>query len=143
MGLGLGGLVDGIVIHQVLQWHHMVSATEGNPLTTVEGLETNTLADGFFHVATVIVMLLGVAGSMAAWRRGCRAPTPLSLAGAVLAGWGIFNVLEGLVDHVVLGVHHVRDDLGGPASWDIGFLALGAVLVAAGTAMHQAGERRT
>ena len=25
LGLGLGGFVDGIVLHQVLQWHHMVS----------------------------------------------------------------------------------------------------------------------
>src|SRR5215212_10407320 len=23
LGLGLGGFVDGIVLHQVLQWHHM------------------------------------------------------------------------------------------------------------------------
>jgi hypothetical protein len=25
LGLGLGGFFDGIVLHQVLQWHHMVS----------------------------------------------------------------------------------------------------------------------
>ena len=24
-GLGLGGFVDGIVLHQLLQWHHMLS----------------------------------------------------------------------------------------------------------------------
>jgi uncharacterized membrane protein len=24
-GLGLGGFFDGIVLHQVLQWHHMLS----------------------------------------------------------------------------------------------------------------------
>jgi uncharacterized membrane protein len=24
LGLGLGGLIDGIVFHQVLQWHHMI-----------------------------------------------------------------------------------------------------------------------
>ena len=49
-GLGLGGFVDGIVLHQVLQWHHMVSSTEDHPMTTLAGLEVNTLADGFFHV---------------------------------------------------------------------------------------------
>ena len=24
-GLGLGGFIDGIVLHQILQWHHMVT----------------------------------------------------------------------------------------------------------------------
>jgi uncharacterized membrane protein len=25
LGLGLGGFVDGIVLHQILQWHHMLT----------------------------------------------------------------------------------------------------------------------
>jgi uncharacterized membrane protein len=50
LGLGLGGFVDGIVLHQVLQWHHMVSHVEDYPMTTLEGLEVNTFADGLFHV---------------------------------------------------------------------------------------------
>src|SRR5687767_15168137 len=28
LGLGLGGFFDGIVLHQLLQWHHMVSNVE-------------------------------------------------------------------------------------------------------------------
>ena len=54
-GLGLGGFVDGIVLHQILQWHHMVSAEA--PSNTVAGLELNTLADGFFHLATWILVV--------------------------------------------------------------------------------------
>ena len=61
LGLGLGGFFDGILLHQVLQWHHMISDTEGNPVDTVEGLEANTLADGLFHVATWVLVLVGVA----------------------------------------------------------------------------------
>jgi uncharacterized membrane protein len=38
------------VLHQVLQWHHMVSHVEDYPMTTLEGLEVNTFADGLFHV---------------------------------------------------------------------------------------------
>jgi uncharacterized membrane protein len=49
-GLGLGGFVDGILLHEVLQWHHMVSSEY--PTNTVAGLEVNTLADGLFHIAT-------------------------------------------------------------------------------------------
>ena len=52
LGTGLGGFVDGIVLHQILQWHHMMSDTAGYPVTTLRGLEVNTVADGFFHVVT-------------------------------------------------------------------------------------------
>ncbi|MGD9755596.1 MAG: DUF2243 domain-containing protein, partial [Acidimicrobiia bacterium] len=27
IGIGLGGFVDGIVLHQVLQWHHLLTNT--------------------------------------------------------------------------------------------------------------------
>ena len=44
LGVGLGGFVDGIVLHQVLQWHHMLSSTGSDniglrayPVTTVPG----------------------------------------------------------------------------------------------------------
>jgi uncharacterized membrane protein len=47
LGLGLGRFFDGIVLHQILQWHHMLSAIE--PVDTVRGLEINTLGDGLFH----------------------------------------------------------------------------------------------
>lgn len=52
VGTRLGGFVDGIVLHQVLQWHHMVSATGDHLVTTVAGLEVDTLADGVFHLLT-------------------------------------------------------------------------------------------
>lgn len=59
----------------------------------------------------------------------------------MIAGWGGFNLVEGLVDHQLLGVHHVRDDLGGPLAWDLGFLALGAALVAVGWLLMRSGSR--
>ncbi len=37
MGLGLGGLLDAVVLHQILQWHHMLSDTDGNSVTTLGG----------------------------------------------------------------------------------------------------------
>ena len=50
----------------------------------------------------------------------------------LLVGWGAFNLVEGLVDHQILGIHHVRDDLGGPVGWDLAFLGLSALLVVGG-----------
>ena len=28
LGVGLGGFVDGILLHQLLQWHHMLTSTD-------------------------------------------------------------------------------------------------------------------
>jgi uncharacterized membrane protein len=138
-GLGLGGFVDGIALHQILQWHHMVSAKR--PPTTLAGLELNTLADGFFHVATWVLVVAASITSITAWRQGRLAPSYSFHFGLVLTGWGIFNVVEGLIDHQLLGVHHVRDDLGAPLSWDIGFLVVGILLIAGGRPLHRRGAR--
>ena len=48
-------------------------------------------------------------------------------------------MVEGLIDHRLLGVHHVRDDLGGPLRRDLGFLVLGAALIVGGGALHRRG----
>ena len=60
--------------------------------------------------------------------------------GLLLAGWGLFNLVEGVVDHHLLQLHHVRDDLGGPLSWDLGFLAVSVVLLVGGWALHRRGR---
>jgi uncharacterized membrane protein len=133
LGLGLGGFIDGIVLHQILQWHHMLTGDNGGePMDTVAGLETNTLVDGLFHVATWILVLSASVLLVRAWQRGELAPPWRMHVGLLLAGWGVFNLVEGLVDHQLLGIHHVRDDLGAPLGWDLGFLAFGALLVVGG-----------
>ncbi|MDQ4055679.1 MAG: DUF2243 domain-containing protein [Actinomycetota bacterium] len=139
-GLGFGGFIDGIVLHQILQWHHMISDVEDYPMTTLAGLEANTLADGFFHVATWLLLLAASSVAVSDWRRGQLAPSWGFHFGLVLMGWGIFNLVEGVMNHHILGVHHVRDDLGSPLSWDIGFLILGALLIAGGWLLHNAGR---
>jgi uncharacterized membrane protein len=132
LGVGLGGFVDGILLHQVLQWHHMLTSEGCCTSRTVAGLEHNTLADGLFHVAAWLAVVAGTAAYIRDWQRGRVAPPWRAHAGAVLFGWGTFNLVEGLIDHELLGIHHVRDDLGGPLGWDIGFLALAALQMAAG-----------
>ena len=142
LGLGLGGFVDGIVLHQVLQWHHMLTGNAGGePMDTVAGLEANTLADGFFHVATWILVAVATGMLVRAWQRGELAPPWRVHIGFMLAGWGAFNIVEGLIDHQLLGIHHVRDDLGAPLGWDLGFLAFGVALVVVGAALARSGER--
>lgn len=133
LGMGFGGFVDGIAIHQILQWHHMDTGLNdvAFPRSTVASLERSATLDGVFHAGTWVIAIAGLLLLWAALRRGRRV-TWRTLVGLMLVGWGLFNLVEGVVNHQVLGIHHLRDDLGGPLSWDLGFLAWGALLIAAG-----------
>jgi uncharacterized membrane protein len=137
LGIGLGGFVDGIVLHQILQWHHMLSSEGGSPPTTVAGLEVNTLWDGLFHASTWVLTVVGLYLLMRAVGRGASWSGRL-LLGLMLAGWGTFNLVEGVVDHHVLGIHHVKADA---PVLDIVFLAVGGLLLVVGLVLARAGER--
>ena len=137
LGIGLGGFVDGIVLHQVLQWHHMLTSTGEQPMTTVAGLEANTLADGLFHTATWLFVAAGSWLKLRAWQSRRLAPSWRRQLGLLLLGWGAFNLAEGLINHQLLGIHHVRDDLGGPIGWDLAFLAFGVLLMVAGWSLQR------
>ena len=58
-------------------------------------------------------------------------------------GWGLFNLVEGTVNHHILGIHSVRDDLGGSLAWDLGFLASGVVLIGLGVLLVRWAAQRT
>ena len=134
-GVGLGAFVDGIVFHQILQLHNMLSARR--PPTTVVDLEVNMVWDGLFHAFAWTSTVVGV---VLLFRAGRRADVPWSgraLGGAALAGWGLFNLVEGVIDHHLLGVHHVVERLG-PSRWDVAFLAAGAALALGGAIMIRA-----
>ena len=129
LGLGLGGFVDGIILHQILQWHNMGSAIV--PPTTMEQMAQNMRWDGLFHVATLVLTLLGIA---LLWREGRDGTAPSTLRvllGQMILGWGVFNLVEGIVDHHLLGVHHVRDLPAHVPAYDWLFLGLGGVLLIA------------
>ncbi len=147
LGVGLGGFVDGILLHQLLQWHHMLTSTNHDHIgvkyynpKTVSGLEMNTVWDGIFHTVCWIAVLLGLAilySRVTHNRR--RVWTSRVLWGWVLVGWGLFNLVEGVLDHHILGIHHVYAGEG-QLWWDIGFLVLGALLVACGYLLQRSGQ---
>jgi uncharacterized membrane protein len=137
LGTGLGGFVDGILLHQILQWHNMLSSVR--PPTTLVEMKVNMVWDGLFHAFTWVVTAVGLA---LLWRAGRRADVPWSgrtFGGALLAGWGLFNFVEGVIDHQILGIHHVHPGAN-ELAWDVGFLASGLVLMFVGYMLIRAGR---
>lgn len=128
LGMSFAAFFDGIVLHQILQWHHMLSSVESPK--TVAGLEANTFWDGMFLAAATS---LTIAGMVMLWRSSRRGEVLRSqaLMGALLIGTGGFNVVEGIIDHHILQIHHVKSGINEPF-WDFGFLLLSAILVMVG-----------
>lgn len=133
LGVGMGGFVDGILFHQILQIHNMISARK--PPTTLENLEQAMVFDGLFHVLTWTTTAIGLAMLHRAGRLALQGRSVWSgriLLGGMLIGWGAFNLIEGLIDHHILHVHHVHERAGGVSLYDWLFLASGPALAAIG-----------
>ncbi|MDX2024456.1 MAG: DUF2243 domain-containing protein [Deltaproteobacteria bacterium] len=139
LGLGLGGFFDAIVFRLLLQWHSVVYNKV--PPVTLFGLRYNMVWDGLFLAVTWLVM---AAGLILLWHSVKRAqklcPTSV-LTGAFATGWGLFNVIEGLVNHHLLQLHHLHP---GPneQAWDIGFVVVGAAAAAVGSLVVLGGRAK-
>jgi len=141
LGLGLGGFFDGIVLHQILQWHHMATSA-GYPPDSLDNLKFNTLLDGLFHAATYVFVVIGLVRLWQAAHRQRLWWSGKMLAGSMLMGFGLFNVVEGIVDHHVLALHHVNETVppGQWIYWDVGFLVWGTAMLFAGWRLLKAGK---
>jgi uncharacterized membrane protein len=140
LGTGLGGFVDGIVLHQILQWHNMLSSVRP-PVDLVE-MKYNMVWDGLFHAFTWIMVALGL---WRLWMAGKRDDVPWSartFMGSLVLGWGLFNFIEGMIDHQILGIHHVHPGEG-QLTWDLGFLAFGLLQILVGGMAIRAGQGDT
>lgn len=116
LGFALGGFFDGILLHQILQWHHLLSLVSG-----MADLRTQILWDGYFHALMYILAVLALWGL---WLG--RPVTPVGrryLLGLLLAGFGAWHIVDAVVSHWVLGIHRVRLDSPNPLMWDLLWLA--------------------
>jgi len=135
LGFALGGFFDSILLHQVLQWHHLLSAVPG-----VQDIRVQVLADGLFHALMYVVALGGVAllwtGRRALAARGVGHRLPAD----ALVGFGVWHVLDGVVSHWVLGIHRIRMDVADPLLWDLAwFVVFGVVPAALGWWLRRQG----
>ena len=128
LGVALGGFFDGILLHQILQWHHLLSL-----VPQVSDLRMQVLWDGWFHALMYVLALAGLWGlwhtrhAVAGQRAGRR------LLAALLVGIGLWHVADSLLSHWLLGIHRIRVDSPNPLLWDlIWFAAFGLVPLALG-----------
>ncbi len=129
LGIGMGGFVDGILFHQILQLHAMVSAIV--PKTSIPNIEINMFWDGMFHALTWVMTAIGI---MLLWRAARRVDVPWLgkvFVGALFLGWGLFNLIEGIIDHHILNLHHVYEAQG-QSKFDYLFLLSGVVFIVGG-----------
>ena len=134
LGFALSGFFDGVLLHQILQWHHLLSALGGD-------LRFQVVADGWFHAAMYAVAALGL---WRLWR--ARASLGRIGASAAVAGWGLigfgtWHVVDAVGSHWLLGIHRIRMDAGSPLAWDLGWLALfGLIPLAIGLRLRRGGR---
>ena len=132
IGLGIGGFFDGIVLHQILGWHHLICTTSHCQPTSISHLKQQNFQDGLFHLAVWFVTVIGIA---LLYRAGKQRSDPWSgrvLLGSILGGWGVFNFVEGLINHQILGIHHVLPGDSHQLFYDLLFLASGILLALLG-----------
>jgi len=130
LGFSLGGFADGIMLHQVLQWHHLLSLW-----ARPDDFAFQSFWDGMFHVAHYLI----AAGALAAlWQR--REAAAVAGAGRVLAGWamlgfGAWHVVDVVGVHWIIAMHRTRLGVENPLAYDLGLLAIGLVALAIGWAI--------
>lgn len=120
VGFGLGGFFDGIVLHQILQWHHLLSGLENPKLS----LPNQIVADGLFHL---LMYIITVTGLVILWRNQKEKEQlgiQPNLVRAVLLGFGLWHLVDAVFSHWILGLHRIRPEADSPLLWDILWLFL-------------------
>jgi uncharacterized membrane protein len=122
LGFASSAFFDGILLHQVLQWHHLLSLVQGG---SFRDMRVQILADGLFHVASYF---LAVAGVLLLWQsRRTILPDRVIFAWAIL-GFAAWQFVDVILVHWAIGLHRVRVDVSNPLPWDIGWLAVFGLL---------------
>lgn len=139
LGFALSGFFDGILLHQVLQWHHLLLGVRSAPF---QDMRVQILADGLFHL---LMYMIAIAGLWSLWR-GRESPDLIAgrkLLSHALIGFGVWHVLDAFVSHWLLGIHRIKMDSPNPLFWDLlWFAVFGIVPLIAGWLLGRSHDRR-
>lgn len=138
LGIAVGGFCDGIVFHEILQWHGML--TNKIAANTLINKNVNVFWDGIFFGFIWITTIIGLYLLWQLLHRPFINRSGLLLSGGMFLGWGIFNFAEGLINHHILGLHNIREASANPESWNYGFLAFSVLLILLGYILIKKGK---
>ncbi|ARP85473.1 DUF2243 domain-containing protein [Bordetella genomosp. 9] len=130
LGFAVSGFFDGILLHQILQWHHLLSGLQSPRFAD---LRIQVMADGLFHA---VMYVIGLAGLYLLYR--ARADLSLPRGGRRLLanfwiGFGVWHVLDAVLSHWITRIHRIRMDSDNPLLWDLAWLIVfGLIPLAAG-----------
>lgn len=130
LGMGAGGFADGIILHQILQFHNMLSAQIQTD--TVTGKSINMFWDGIFHFFTLLIVLWGIILLWSLLKKNIINKSGYLFSGGLLTGWGIFNLIEGTINHHLIKLHNVKELSPNPETWNTGFLVFTVFLFITG-----------
>lgn len=138
LGFALGGFFDGILLHQILQWHHLLSAIQDGRFGRIRA---QILADGLFHALMYAIALCGL-WSLWRSRQDAARLSGTALLADGLIGFGTWHILDAVLSHWILGIHHIRMDAGNPLPWDLlWFAVFGVGVLLAGLVLRRRAVR--
>src|SRR5690606_10713396 len=97
--------------------------------------------DGIFHAFTLITCIVGI---FLLWKLLQKTNINRSgylLLGGMTMGWGLFNLVEGIINHHLLNLHNVRELVPNKNVWNYGFLIFGVFLLLVGWFWFKRGEK--
>ncbi len=135
LGVGVIGTLDGVVLHELLQWHKFyVHTTEF----------WRTFIDGMFHFVTAALLFWGALRLWADRDLLSRYGRMRLLWAGILFGMGGFNLYDGTIQHKLLQLHPVREglDTGQLLPYDLTFNGIALLLLLAGGLLWRASAAR-
>ncbi|MBZ9748176.1 DUF2243 domain-containing protein [Mesorhizobium sp. CO1-1-7] len=121
LGFALGGFLDGIVLHQILQWHHLLSGL-ADPAGS--NLRFQIMADGLFHLFMYVLAVAGAVLLVAARAAGARPGTTTEILRVALVGFGVWHIFDAVLFHWLLGLHRIKMNSDMPLAWDMAWLVI-------------------
>jgi uncharacterized membrane protein len=117
-GIGLGGLLEGIVLREMLHW------------------QPPGAASAWLDLALWLAVAVGAVFLLSAFRAPGRMPSERGFAACVLMGWGGFNVMQGIVGRWILDLDHVRQLPSFMEAYDWGLLGLSVLVFLVGWSLR-------
>lgn len=136
IGVALAGFLGGILLHQILQWHSLLSSLDGQ---VYQDLRFRMLTDGIFHAAMYGIVLVGLWLLWRARHQLAAAGSGRRFASTLFIGFGVWHLTDALLNHWILGLHHIKEGSPNWLVWDLTFFVLGVVCICVGVLLRRSG----